>query len=225
MKPVRAKRGQIIVLVALSVTVLLGFLGLATDIGVLWSIKRKAQTAADAAAVAGANATLGSDSSAYSTAATDVATLNGFTNGTNSTSITVSQPTPSGYPSGTYVQVSITQPVKTYFLGVLGYKTIDISVSALAGNTSGPNTTIALNGSGSGVTVDGSNVTAACGIMSNSSSSSALTVKNGGSLTAATVGVVGGTSGTVPSNTKTNVAPVQNPFSSWTYPTPSSCTR
>ena len=138
------------VLVALSVTVLLGFLGLATDVGVLWATKRKAQTAADAAAVAGANATLGSDSSAYSTAATDVATLNGFTNGANGTTITVSQPSPSGYPSGTYVQVNITKSMSTYFLGVLGYRTIPITVSALAGNTSGPNTVIALNGSGSG---------------------------------------------------------------------------
>src|SRR5271167_312056 len=92
MKSTRAKRGQVIVLVALSVTVLLGFLGLATDVGVLWATKRRAQTAADAAAVAGANATLGTDSSGYSTAANDVATLNGFTNGANGTTITVTQP-------------------------------------------------------------------------------------------------------------------------------------
>jgi hypothetical protein len=188
-------------------------------------VRRKAQTAADAAAVAGSNATLGSDSSAYSTAATDVATLNGFTNNSQSTTVSVSQPSPSGYPSGTYVQVSITRTVSTYFLGAIGYKTIPITVTALAGNTSGPNTLIALNGSGSGVTISGSAVNEACGVISNSSSSSALTVTNGGSLTAASVGVVGGTSGSVPSNTKTNVAPVKNPFSSWTYPTPNSCSR
>src|SRR5208283_3115149 len=132
----KAQRGQVMVLVALSVIVLLGFMGLATDLGVLWAVRRKAQTAADAAAVAGANATLGSDSAAYSTAATDVAALNGFTNGANGTTITVSQPDPSGYPSGTYVQVNITKSMSTYFLGVLGYKTIPITVSALAGNTS-----------------------------------------------------------------------------------------
>jgi len=212
-------------LVALSVVVLLGFLGLATDVGVLWATKRKAQTAADAAAVAGANATLGTQSSSYSAAATDVATLNGFTNGSGGTTITVTQPTPSGYPSGTYVQVSITKSVSTYFLGVLGYKTIPITVSALAGNTNGSNTVVALAGSSSGVKIDGSSVNVACGIISNSTSSSALTVVNGGSLTAATVGVVGGTSGSVPSNVKTNITPVSNPFSSWTQPTPTSCSR
>jgi hypothetical protein len=168
---------------------------------------------------------LTSQSSSYSTAATDVAGLNGFTNGQNNVVVTPSEPTPVGYPAGTYVQVNISVPVKTYFLGVLGYRTVNISVSALAGNTSGPNTVIALNGSGNGVTIDGSNVNVSCGVMSNSSSSSSLTVTNGGSITASTIGVVGGTSGTVPSNVKTGCAPVQNPFSSWTQPTPTSCTR
>ena len=79
MKFLRARRGQITILVAISLTVLLGFWDWPTDVGVLWAIKRKAQTAADAAAVAGLNATETTDSSAYSTAATDVATLNGFT--------------------------------------------------------------------------------------------------------------------------------------------------
>jgi len=213
------------VLVALSVVVLLGFLGLATDLGLLWSMRRKAQTAADAAANAGLNAVDSGSSSSYSTAATDVATLNGFTGGTNGVTVSPSQPTPSGYPSGNYVEVDITVPVRTFFLGALGYRTVSVSVTALAGNISGSNTIIALNGSGSGVTISGSAVNAACGVMSNSSSSSGLTVSNGGSLTAATVGVVGGTSGSVPSNTRTNVAPVQNPFSNWTKPTAGSCTR
>ncbi len=221
----KAQRGQVMVLVALSVIVLLGFMGLATDLGFLWAVRRKAQTAADAAAVAGANATLGSDSSAYSSAATDVASLNGFTNGSQNTTVSVSQPSPTGYPSGTYVQVNITKTVQTFFLGAVGYKTIPITVTALAGNTSGPNTLIAINGSSSGVTISGTAANVACGVMSNSSSSSGLKVTNGGSLTASTVGVVGGTSGNVPSNTKTNVAPVQNPFSTWTYPTPTPCTR
>jgi hypothetical protein len=225
MNSVRVQRGQVMVLVALSVVVLLGFIGLAADLGVLWSVRRKAQTAADAAATAGLNAVDSGDSSGYSTAATDVATLNGFTASTGGATVTPSQPTPSGYPSGNYVQVDITVPVRTFFLGALGYHSLNVSVTALAGNISGSNTIIALNGSGSGVTVSGSNVTAACGVMSNSSSSSGLSVTNGGALSAQTVAVVGGTSGSVPSNTKTNVAPVQNPFTNWTYPTPNSCSR
>jgi hypothetical protein len=225
MKFLRAKRGQVMVLVAVSVTILLGFLGLATDMGVLWATRRRAQTAADAAAVAGVNATMTTQSSNYAAAATDVASINGFTNGSNSVVVTPTAPTPAGYPAGNYVQVNISVPVRTYFLGVLGYRTVNISVSALAGNTSGPNTVIALNGSGNGVTVDGPSVNVTCGVMSNSSSSSSLTVKNGGSIAAGSIGVVGGTSGSVPSNVKTGCAPVQNPFSNWTPPTAASCTR
>ncbi len=226
MKFHRAQRGQVIVLVALSVTVLLGFLGLATDVGLLWATKRKAQTAADAAAVAGVNATLTTQSGSYAAAATDVASINGFTNGQNSIVVTPSEPTPAGFPAGNYVQVDISAPVQTYFLGVLGYRTVNIKVSALAGNTSSPNTIVGLNPSApQGVTVDGPQVSVSCGIMSNSTGSGSLTVKNGGSITATTIGVVGGTSGTVPSNTKTHCGPVQDPFGSWTPPSPSSCTR
>ncbi len=222
MKFLRAhKKGQVLVLVALAITVLLGFLGLATDVGVLWAIKRKAQTAADAASVAGLNATLGTDGSAYSTAATDVATLNGFTNGSNNTTVSVTEPTGSACPAGTCVQVTITKTVSTYFLGVLGYKTIPITVSAGTYGSSGPNTTIALNTTGGGITVNGPPVNLTCGMVSNKN----LTVTGGGSISAGSISVVGSTSGTVPSYTKTGCAPVSNPFSKWTMPTPSSCTR
>lgn len=225
MSILRKQSGQVMVLVALSVTVLLAFIGLATDVGVMWATKRKAQTAADAAAVAGVNALMTTQGANYSAAAIDVASLNGFTNGQNNIVITPNQTTPAGYPSGNYVQVDITVPVKTYFLGVMGYRTINIGVSALAGNTSGPNTIVALNGGGTGVTIDGPAVNVSCGVVSNSSSSSSLTVKNGGSITAGSIAVVGGTSGTVPSNVKTHCSPVQNPFSNWTPPSGRSCSR
>ncbi len=225
MKLLRARRGQITILVAISLTVLLGFVGLATDVGVLWAIKRKAQTAADAAAVAGLNATETTDSSAYSTAATDVATLNGFTTGSQNTTVSVTEPTGSSCPGGTCVQVTITRSVPTYFLGVLGYKTVPITVSAGTYSTSGQNTIVATNSSGPGVTINGPTVNVSCGVVSNSTSSSSLKVTGGGSITAGSISVVGGTSGTVPSNVKTGCGPVQDPFGSWTPPSPHSCTR
>src|SRR6516164_3968761 len=51
----RADEGQALVTVALALTVLLGFTGLAVDMGVLRYEKRLQQTAADAAAIAGAS--------------------------------------------------------------------------------------------------------------------------------------------------------------------------
>ncbi len=50
----RDERGQTIILVALSLPLLLGFVGIATDVGALFKDKRTMQTAADAAAIAGA---------------------------------------------------------------------------------------------------------------------------------------------------------------------------
>ena len=46
--------GQVLVMTALSMTVLVGFLALAIDVGMLFRAKRNMQIAADAAAIAGA---------------------------------------------------------------------------------------------------------------------------------------------------------------------------
>lgn len=49
--------GQILFLMAVAMVVLIGFAALATDIGLLWSGRRRMQTAADAAAIAGDHGT------------------------------------------------------------------------------------------------------------------------------------------------------------------------
>jgi hypothetical protein len=48
------ERGSVAVLVALALAVLLGFAALVVDVGLLWAVRAEAQTAADAAALAGA---------------------------------------------------------------------------------------------------------------------------------------------------------------------------
>jgi hypothetical protein len=54
--PVRSRSlaGQVMLLVTIALVALLGMAGLATDAGLLWTEKGQIQTAADAAAVAGA---------------------------------------------------------------------------------------------------------------------------------------------------------------------------
>src|SRR5437879_5175784 len=47
-------RGQVLVLVAVALVALIGFVSLAVDIGFAWAARRRMQTAADAAATAGA---------------------------------------------------------------------------------------------------------------------------------------------------------------------------
>jgi uncharacterized membrane protein len=77
-----SKLGQVLVLVALALMALIGFVALAVDVGFIWGARRKMQTAEDAAATAGAIASRQGQSSANITAAaTDVAGLNGFSSG------------------------------------------------------------------------------------------------------------------------------------------------
>jgi Flp pilus assembly protein TadG len=74
-----SKRGQVLALVALALVALIGFVALAVDVGFVWGARRKMQTAADAAVLAGAIASR--KSQPVTTAATDAASLNGFSSG------------------------------------------------------------------------------------------------------------------------------------------------
>ena len=145
----RQLSGQILLLATISLVVLLGFTALAVDVGLLYSTRRRMQTAADAAAIAGATALR--DGQNYTTAADAVTSFNGFTNSQNNVTVTVSEPTlPSPYPSSvTYVEVDISQSVPTYFLRVLGYKSMKVGARAVSGAVAGPACIYALDPSGS----------------------------------------------------------------------------
>ena len=189
----RRSSGQILALATISLVVLLGFTALAVDIGFLYSTRRRMQTAADAAAIAGATALR--DGQNYTKAADDVTSFNGFTNSQNSVTVTVSEPTlPSPYPSGvTYVEVDISQSVPTYFLRVLGYKSMNVGARAVSGAVAGPACIYAMDPSDSNTfSVTGNaNITAQCGIIDESSSSSGLSLSGNIKLTATSIGVYG----------------------------------
>ena len=82
----RKDAGQAIVLVALGMVVVLGFLGLGLDLGYLRSMKRQVQKLADAAAIAAAGEITycggTSNCSALTTAAQSALTENGFATST-----------------------------------------------------------------------------------------------------------------------------------------------
>ena len=225
------ERGQILAFVALIAVALIGFAGLVNDLGYLYVVRRSMQTATDAAAVAAANQ-YSANQSSWSQAAKDVAGLNGFSDGKNTTIVTPNQiATPNGYPSGAYFQVTITHSVPTFFLRVLGMSKFNMSTTALSGNVNAASTIIALNGtsSGSGITVDngatvtvggGANIShGGCGVVSNAS------LTNNGSISAPSIGVVGGCSGTRPANLRTNVPPASNPFAFLSAPSGNTCSR
>jgi hypothetical protein len=231
----KAPPGQAVPILAGAMALILGLCGLAVDVGLIYSARRTMQTAADAAAVAGATALR--DAQTASSAARAAATLNGFTDGSNNVSVAVNNPPLSGTYSGnaSYVEVVVTQPQPTYFLRALGYNTVSVSTRAVSGAISGPACMYSLNKTASNAFVvsGGSAVTADCGILVRSNNSSGLVVSGSlSALTATTIGVVasGYSAGTgaITPTPMVNVAPFGDPLASVPAPSvgaiPSSCT-
>lgn len=127
-----SERGQSMVILAFAIIVLLGMSGLAIDGGVLFSERRNAQNAADAAAMAGAFAILqGNDpvSNAYARAADNDYDDNGTTNW-----VQVHYPPIQGPYAGNpdFVQVDIDSHVDTYFAQFVFSGDLNSSVIAIA---------------------------------------------------------------------------------------------
>jgi len=235
----RRASGQTFVLVSIALVVLIGMAALAVDVGDLWTTRRLMQSAADAGAVAGADEiAIGGSSTAITAAAKDAASHNGFADGGTrpgaSSTITVAvhnPPTSGAYAANSNaVQVDVSQTQPTYFMKVLGWKSVPVSTTAVAVTLGSGSCVYSLNRSASGATtVAGTaSVSSACGLYDNSSSGSALTVSGGGTITAPLVGVVGGTNinggGSTPPTT--GIAQFGDPLAYIAAPSfsPSSCT-
>ena len=130
MKIQRKNEGYVLVTVALSLVVLLGFGGFAVDLGMLYSARGAAQRAADAAALAGALSFVVTPLDPQPQTAIDramrVATSNTIYNTTiQAADLTVPVDVPNRRVT---VQLNYSQP--TYLARVLGINTLDISVRA-----------------------------------------------------------------------------------------------
>jgi Flp pilus assembly protein TadG len=133
MRSMRSKRragsGQILVVFALSMMVIIGMVGLAVDGGSTFAQRRDQQTAADLAALAGANDYLLSQNSGQSIdRARTVAASNNFTNGSGSTTVGVTIAT----TNGVEVTVAIGSGHRNSFLGAVGMSTWSVSTQATA---------------------------------------------------------------------------------------------
>lgn len=165
MKKINRESGVTLILVALSMTVLIGFMAFATDVGVLLHQRREVQTAADSAAIAGATEALAEGNptsltgSEWAAAANDAA-LNGYTagsssgtlNSTSGTTLTINVApniTIPAFNTAGYIQATITQTAPTFFMrafmglfGNTGYSVSTVGATAIATDT------IASNGCG-----------------------------------------------------------------------------
>lgn len=226
------RRGYVVVTMLVSMVVLMGFLGLGIDVGYEEYVKIRMQAAADAAAVGGAQELRASGSTNLVTAAKGDAASNGFTDGTNGVAITVNNPPATGYSTGnsTAVEVLISQNVPTIFMQMMGISSSTVRARAVALLGSSTNCFYALDPSASGAfsVSGGVTVQVNCGVMVNSSSSTALSVTNGSKATATYFDVngnytVSGGSSISPAP-MTGVMPSSDPLSSLAKPSVGSCT-
>jgi len=198
MKVIKNQRGIIFPLTAVSLVGLLIMAGLALDTGRLYSDYRRAQTAVDAAALAGAFEKYYGRVGTFQDAAQTAATNNGFTHNDNDITVTINSPPLSGFYIGNpfSVEAIITQPSPTTFLRVLGINEINYSVRAVANGSlaNGFNCVYVLEPSKKNafqVTSD-SSLDAGCGIVINSTHERASAVESGSCVKAGLISIVGG---------------------------------
>src|SRR5216117_2516868 len=108
------KRGFVLPTAVGMMFVLVAFVGLAFDVGYLQWSRRRAQTAADAAALAAAWAVVEGDP--VTTSGQNGSADNGFTNSTNGVTVTINKPPSSGsYTSdATAVEAVISQDAPSF---------------------------------------------------------------------------------------------------------------
>ncbi len=231
MKPLCDERGQTVILAALFLPVLMGFLALAVDAGVMFRAEREMQTAADSAALAGAEEINFGDVTA---AAKADAKRNGVTDGVNGATVKVNNPPLNGPNAGQggFVEVIVSQPQLTYFLNVLNRGSMTVGARAVAGRGPTKNCIYTLGTSGTDISVsNGVNIQIpGCSIFSNSNSNTSLQVTGGATLNAQGINLVGNytvNNGAhmTPSTPAVGVAPVSDPLGYLPAPSfsPSSC--
>ena len=238
----KEEEGSILVLTSLGMVVVLGFVGLAVDVGNLRLAKRNLQSAVDAAALAAALevTTCGTtpNCTTMQTAAQSAMAENGFSGVTllagctgaagSGVTITVNNPPcaqgASDPNSGknSYVEVIATECKPTYFASILGFHSFAIGARAEAGKTSNPNCIYALDPSGgNAITVDLlATVNSACGVVDESNAWNALSCNLIASLSASQVNVTGGTEGflcLLPSSTPNTGVAVPTPADPLAY--------
>lgn len=210
----RDERGASIVAVALAMPVLIGGIGLATEIS-FWRLHHRAmQNAADSSAIAAAT----NNSSNYVAEAQSIASQYGFQNGTGRVTVNVNNPSSAPGCSANCYTVAISDQVPLFFSQIVGYQGSGSSGSTTITATAVASTIkpykyciLALATSGKqGITSHGApnaNLNG-CNTMSNTDS-----VCTGHNLNA-NVGDAAGTNNGCGITQNSGVTPIADPFSS-----------
>lgn len=179
--------GQALVFVGFGLVVLVGVLGLSIDMGYLRYTKRRLQTAADSAAIAGASEL---NNGNFRAAALSDSKSNGFENAVNGVTVAAHHP-PVDPPfsakanADTYVEVQVEQDAPTFFMRIFGVHHATVSATAVAQLANSRGCIYAL-GLLNGITVQGNVNAPNCGVLDNA----VLSLGGGGCITASSIGVV-----------------------------------
>jgi hypothetical protein len=212
------RRASIAMLGALAMTAMMGVAALAIDIGVAYTQKAKLQKISDSAALAGAISwvKLGSNAAAIATISA-VVTANGLPAGAIQQPALFYLAASPGNPANAAIQVKLAATT-ALTLGRLISSSTALSANAWSiAEIGGPQqlpaclvalTTLMVN---STVTVNG------CAVAANSSSSNAITVNSGGSITASRINTPGGVinNGHITGIIKTGGVAAANPYSAY----------
>ncbi len=240
------RSGVIVVMFALMLPILIGFIGLGVEVGFWYKERRDMQAAADAAALAGAYELAEDRASNIGTVAQREAENNGWSSGSG-TITTRSFPfngtfpaSPSAYSADAEtVQVALTRQVSLMFAGYfLGSgASITVNTKAVGKSIAGASTACVL-ALGSGLGAGASAITASggasvtmsgCTIATNSTNSAAIKLSGGGTITADCVYSSGGVSGTPTttacSGAKENQPAVSDPYADIPVPSFSACSN
>ena len=119
----RSETGSIIILTAFMLIVLMGFVGLALDVGSHYNHKRVLQTAADAGAFQGGHELHRGKTSLITSSALTGTAENGYTHGTDGVVVEVYNPPVSGFYVGdaAAVEVVVSQPSPVTFMRMFGF--------------------------------------------------------------------------------------------------------
>ena len=198
----KSEKGQAIVLIALVIVGLVGFTALAVDGGNAYVDKRKAQNAADTAALTSALASIrGSD---VYTAGYKMAASNGYDNNGETNTVNIYQPPISGPYTGDneYIQVVIEAQTEAFFAPIIGIDQTTTQVEAVARAKASQreplyngSAIVALSRTGNSTAkfIGGSNLTTiGGGVFVNSDSSSALNFMGAANVESPALVSVGG---------------------------------
>ena len=230
----RRAGGFVLTTMAISTAVVMECIGLGIDAGYVELVKTRMQGAADAAAMGGAQELKANGASGVVTAGRNDAALNGFTNGQSSVTVTINNPPTSGSYTGdaTAVEALLSQSVAPVFMGLLGVSSITVNARGVAhqGTAGGGGCLFTMDPTASSAfsLSGGVQMVSHCGIQVNSSSSSAMTVTGGTSLTAPSISVVGGYSlsggSSISPSPTTGAASMSDPLTDLAAPSVGACT-